>query len=72
MDKQDTIRISWQMPSGELGVDSDPQNPLNASLARLFSEKSDLDFKLSMLLFEAGGLELRWFGVLVLTKGQRC
>jgi hypothetical protein len=71
MDKQDTIRIRWQMPRGELGVDSDPQNPLNASLAKLFSEKSDLDFNLSMFLFDAGVLGLRWFGVLVLTKGRR-
>lgn len=59
------------MPGGELGIDSDPQNPLNASLARLFSEKSDSDFKLSVLLFDAGDLGLRWFGVLVLTKGGR-
>jgi hypothetical protein len=71
MEKQDTIRIRWQMPRGELGVDSDPQNPLNVSLAKLFSEKSDLDFNLpkrskgSPKTLELGEDRCLWFGFIV-------
>ena len=51
MDKQDTIEIEYQISHGEHGVDNDLRNPLNASLARFFSEQSDSNFKLSMLFF---------------------
>lgn len=71
MDEQDIVSIKWTMFEGEDGLDDNQENPLSASLSKLFSRGSDLDFRLSMLLFNAGSSGLRWLGVLVLTNKGR-
>ena len=71
MKNQDTVRISFEINEGTEGVDEDQDNPLNQSLNKLFSKKSDSKFSMKKYFFNAcpneGTFDLRWFGVFICT-----
>lgn len=75
MRNQDTVRISFEINEGAEGVDGDQSNPLNLALNKLFSKKSDSNFRLKQYFFNTNSIapliDLRWFGVFVYTAGGK-
>lgn len=70
-----TIKLSWEMSDGAIGVDADPDNPLSRALNRLFADGQP--FTRLVQCFCADRRQhphypvLRWFGIFVLSAGGR-